>query len=531
MYNRRVRILLIDDDEDDYIITQDLLDDLQVADSNGRLPDDSGFDLDWVDNYDDGLKEIGRCQHDLYLVDYRLGEHDGLALIRQGITLCDAPFILLTGQGDRAVDVEAMRVGAADYLVKGSIDATLLERAIRYAVERKNAEKTRHSLEEQLRQAQKMEAIGRLAGGIAHDFNNSLTIIMTCSQLLLRHKAGVPPEVQEYAREIERAGLQASALTRQLMAISRNQELQPRLINLNALIADLKGILRRALGPNLELITIARQPVSIVKADPSQLEQVIMNLVINARDAMPDGGKVIIETDQKYLDKVYTEQYIGLEPGLYTSLIISDTGNGIPPEVLPHIFEPFFTTKDDKGTGLGLATVYGIVQQSSGQIRVYTEENFGTTFKIYLPLPMESITAHDDAEEEIEEEKTAVTRPNATILVVDDDPKIRQFLIDYLQEQGYIVLDANGAADALRLMQHHGDTIDLLITDIIMPEIGGRELVAQIRQKKPDMKVLFMSGYTHSVLSYRGMLSDDDVFLEKPLVFNRLLRTVKQILA
>jgi two-component system, cell cycle sensor histidine kinase and response regulator CckA len=526
MHNRRVRILLIDDDEDDYIITRDLLDDLQVLDNNGRLLDESGFDLDWVDNYDDGLQAISRCQHDIYLVDYRLGEHNGLALLRQGVTICDAPFILLTGQGDRAVDVKAMQAGAADYLVKGSINATLLERSIRYAVESKSAEKMRHSLEEQLRQAQKMEAIGRLAGGIAHDFNNSLTIIMTCSQLLLRYKEKMPPEAQEFAHEIERAGLQASALTRQLMAISRNQELQPRLLNLNALIADLKGILRRALGASIELITIARHPVSVVKADPSQLEQVIMNLVINARDAIAGSGKIIVETDQKYLDRAYTEQYIGLEPGRYTSLIVSDTGNGIPPQVLPHIFEPFFTTKEDKGTGLGLATVYGIVQQSGGQIRVYTEPNFGTVFKIYLPLPAESVVAEDE-----EEEETAASSANATILVVDDDPKIRRLLIDYLSQQDYTVLEANGATDALRLIQSYREPIDLLLTDVIMPETNGRELAHLVQQQKPDIKIIFMSGYTHSVLSYRGMLAEDVTFLEKPVVFKRLLRTVRQKLA
>jgi two-component system, cell cycle sensor histidine kinase and response regulator CckA len=528
MYTRRVRILLIDDDEDDYIITRDLLDDLQAGKGNGRFIDDFGFDLDWVDNYEDGLNSIKLCQHEVYLIDYRLGEMDGLMLMRQGMRLSESPFILLTGQGDREIDVEAMRVGAADYLVKGSIDATLLERSIRYAIERKNAERIRQRLEEQLRHAQKMEAIGRLAGGIAHDFNNSLTIIMTCSQLIQREKQ-IAPKLHEYAYEIERAGQQAFALTRQLLAISRNQKLQPRLINLNELIIDLKQILRRALGSHIEMITITRQQTSTVKADPSQLEQVIMNLVLNARDAMPNGGKVIVETDRKYLDQSYTNQYIGLEPGLYTSLTVSDTGDGIAPEVLPHIFEPFFTTKENKGTGLGLATVYGIVQQSGGQIRVYSEIGLGTVFKIYLPLPSDTVdTPVTEAENK---EETAGLPLLGTILVVDDDPKVCQLLVELFKNQGHIVLNAGSAAEALHLVQTHQQSIDLLITDIVLPDNNGRELAQLIHKQKPQIKVIFMSGYTRNVLNHHNLLEDNAVFMDKPLEINHLLRMVQQSLA
>jgi two-component system, cell cycle sensor histidine kinase and response regulator CckA len=525
MYNRRVRVLLIDDDEDDYIITRDLLDDLQIAGNNGRFHDEIGFELDWVDNYEDGLNTIKLGQHDVYLVDYRLGEVDGLTLLREGIQLTNAPFILLTGQGDREIDVEAMRAGAADYLVKGSMDATLLERSIRYAVERKNAERIRQDLEEQLRQAQRMEAIGRLAGGIAHDFNNSLTIIMTCSQLMQRADK-TTAQLQEYAYDIERAGQQAHALTRQLLAISRNQELEPRLIDLNELIVDLKQILQRALGPNIEIIVVMRQMNSLVKADPSQLEQVIMNLVLNARDALPDGGKIIIETDQKYLDKAYTDQHIGLEPGLYTSLTVSDTGKGISHQALPHIFEPFFTTKDDLGTGLGLATVYGIVQQSGGQIRVYSEPDFGTVFKIYLPLP--------DGKPLVEEKvaaETAVSPAVGTILVVDDDPKVRQLLVELLGDYGYTVLNAGDPTDALRLVQNYHQPIDLLITDMVMPNSNGRKLARLIRKQRPQIKVIFMSGYTRKVLDHHGLLDNNIAFLDKPLEINSVLRLVQQSLA
>jgi two-component system, cell cycle sensor histidine kinase and response regulator CckA len=524
MYNRQVHVLLIDDDEDDYIITRDLLDDLQAGGKNGRFPDKYGFKLDWVNNYADGLNEIKRGQHDVYLIDYRLGQKDGLTLLREVITWCDAPFILLTGQGDREIDVEAMRAGAADYLVKGSIDASMLERSIRYAVERKNAERVRHSLEEQLRQAQKMEAIGRMAGGIAHDFNNSLTIIMTCAQLMqFEQQSG--EKLAEYAQEIERASQQAFGLTRQLLAISRNQELQPRLIDLNRLVTDLKRILYRALGPNIEMVTMARQMVSMVKADPSQIEQVIMNLVINARDAMPDGGKIIVETDQKYLDRTYTDQHIGLEPGLYTSLTVSDTGSGISAEVLPHIFEPFFTTKNSKGTGLGLATVYGIVQQSGGQIRVYSEVGFGTVFKIYLPLPSETTASLVDLVEE-----TAVSPITGTILIVDDDARVRQLLVGLLNKQGYTVLDAGNAADALHQVQNYRQPIDLLITDIIMPGENGRELARLVRHVSPNTKIIYMSGYTRSVLDYHDLLDESVIFLDKPIEVKQLTQLVRQLL-
>jgi two-component system, cell cycle sensor histidine kinase and response regulator CckA len=524
MYNRRVRVLLIDDDEDDYIITRDLLDDLQIAANSGRFHDEMGFELDWVDNYEDGLNAIKLGQHEVYLVDYRLGEVNGLTLLREGVQLTNAPFILLTGQGDREIDVEAMRAGAADYLVKGSMDAALLERSIRYAVERKNAERIRQNLEEQLREAQKMEAIGRLAGGIAHDFNNSLTIILTCSQLMQRADK-TPAQLQEYAYDIERAGQQAHALTRQLLAISLKQKLEPRLVDLNKLIAGLKNILQRALGPNIEMLFVMRQMTSLVRADPSQLEQVIMNLVLNARDALPDGGKIVIETDRKYLDKAYTDQHIGLEPGLYTSLTVSDTGKGISHQALPHIFEPFYSTKDNHGTGLGLATVYGIVQQSGGQIRVYSELDFGTVFKIYLPPP--------DGKPLVEEEvaaETTVSPALGTILVVDDDPNVRQLLVELLSDYGYLVLNAADPTDALRLVQNYHQPIDLLITDMVIPNSNGRKLARLIRKQRPQIKVIFMSGYTRSVLDHHGLLDNNVAFLDKPLEINSVLSLVQESL-
>jgi PAS domain S-box-containing protein len=489
-------ILLIDDDEDDYFITKDLLDEIEGQ----------SFQLDWLFTYEAGLAAVKRQEHQAYLVDYRLGARNGLDLLREAIGAgITSPIILLTGQGDQEVDLEAMAAGAADYLVKDQLDALLLERSLRYAIAQKKAERAlresearyrnvtelisdyayvlrvgedgrpelewvseegftrvtgytladlaeigswpdfstythaddipivkehwqqlfagkqsvveyrlitkdgstcwlrvhvypewdtvqdrvvyvygvaqditeqklaetvRRQLEEQLQQAQKMEAIGRLAGGIAHDFNNALTIILTCSELLLRRYLDDPAQAREYVEEIKEAGERTALLTRQLLAFSRKQVMLPRLINLSELIQNLERLLRRLIGEDVLLSTTLKQDIGLIKADPSQLEQVIMNLVVNARDAMPTGGKLLIETKSTYLDEQYAQQRVGLKAGPYSVLTVSDTGGGIDKETIARIFEPFFTTKTvGKGTGLGLAMVYGIVQQSGGEIQ------------------------------------------------------------------------------------------------------------------------------------------------------------------
>jgi two-component sensor histidine kinase len=328
-------------------------------------------------------------------------------------------------------------------------------------------------LEEQLQQGQKMEAIGRLAGGIAHDFNNALTIILTCSELLLRRYLDDPAQAREYVEEIKEAGERTALLTRQLLAFSRKQVMLPRLINLSELIQNLERLLRRLIGEDVLLNTTLKQDIGLIKADPSQLEQVIMNLVVNARDAMPTGGKLLIETKSTYLDEQYAQQRVGLKAGPYSVLTVSDTGGGIDKETIARIFEPFFTTKAvGKGTGLGLAMVYGIVQQSGGEIQVYSEPGLGTTFKVYLPQVHQSATAVAT-----HHQQQPLRGGTETILVVEDDVAVRGLIDNILTEQGYTILKAGDGEEAIHINQQHEDVIHLLLTDVIMPRISGLEVV------------------------------------------------------
>lgn len=649
MDGRRLRVLLVDDDEDDYIITRDLLSEIEVE----------RFDLDWVAAYEDALKAIGRYQHDVYLVDYRLGERNGLDLLREVLgNGCKAPMILLTGQGDRDVDVEAMKVGAADYLVKGQIEAPLLERSIRYALRRAQtlealqvsqrflqstldalsayiailddtgkimavnaawrcfgeghpliggthdvgvnylelcesipdgAEKAREMVrgirevmahqrdafyleyswdapnekrwfivrgtrfdslgsarvvvaheditelkrteealrqsEEQLRQSQKMEAIGKLAGGVAHDFNNLLMPIMGYSDLLLSHL--VPGHaLRRYAEQIKKVAKRAASLTHQLLAFSRKQVLQLEVLDLNAVVADMNKMLRRLIGEDIDLITIPDPGLGRIKADPGQIEQVIMNLAVNARDAMPRGGQLTIETANVELDEIYAQRHVGVQPGPYVMLAMSDTGCGMDEETRSRVFEPFFTTKaEGQGTGLGLSTVYGIVRQSGGHIWVYSEPGRGATFKIYLPR----------IEEAVESSKPSAAKPrllpqgSETVLVVEDEQDVRALICETLENDGYRILEACDGDEALLVSGQHPGPLHLMVTDVVMPGMSGRTLADCLIALRPGMKVLYMSGYTDNAIVRHGV-KPGMVFLQKPFTADVLLRKVREIL-
>jgi PAS domain S-box-containing protein len=383
----------------------------------------------------------------------------------------------------------------------------------------------RRKLEQQLHQSQKLESVGMLAGGIAHDFNNLLTVISGYSELTLRRLGKVDP-LAGNLEEISKAAERATVLTRQLLAFSRKQVLQPKVLDLNAVIVDIEKMLGRLVGEDMELRTVPGAELGQVKADPGQIEQVILNLVVNARDAMPEGGKITIETANVYLGEDYVRQHIAVHPGWYVMLAVTDSGNGMDAETQKSIFEPFFTTKEPgKGTGLGLSTVYGIVKQSGGNIWVYSEVGVGTSFKIYLPLVDEQVT--ETAADEVHYEGVG---GNETILLAEDEEMVRNLARDSLKMHGYRVLDAANAGEALLISQHHKGPIHLLLTDAVMPRMSGKELAEQLGKLRPDTRILYMSGYTDRAIVHHGVLAEDIAFIGKPFTPDALVLKVAEVL-
>jgi PAS domain S-box-containing protein len=383
----------------------------------------------------------------------------------------------------------------------------------------------RQRLQEQLRQAVKMEAVGRLAGGVAHDFNNLLSVIIGYSELMLERRNSAEL-LERGAREIRKAADRAASLTRQLLAFSRQQVLAPRILDLNDVIAEIKDLLLRMLGEDVELVVRPAEGLDRMRADPGQIGQVIMNLAANSRDAMPEGGRFIIETANAMVDETFSVQHANMPPGPYVVLSVTDTGTGMTPEIRAHIFEPFFTTKETgKGTGLGLATVYGIVKQSGGYIWVSSELGQGTTFKVYLPRVDASPERAQPAAAPV-----ANCRGSETLLVVEDEEGVRTLVRDYLQTSGYTVLEAGRGEEALRIACEHAGEISLMITDVVMPGMNGRELAERMTLLRPDMKVLYMSGYAEAAVYRKGILEPGAPFLQKPFGPPDLGRKVRDVL-
>jgi len=380
-------------------------------------------------------------------------------------------------------------------------------------------------LEQQLIQAQKMEAVGRLAGGVAHDFNNLLTIINGYAQLLIEPISPQDPR-RGHLKEILMAGERAASLTRQLLAFSRRQVLEPRVLNLNSVLADVAKMLRRLIGEDVELVSTLKPDLGRVKVDPGQIEQVIMNLAVNARDAMPQGGKLFIETSNVEIDANYARRHSPMMPGKYVMVAVSDTGCGMDLETQAHAFEPFFTTKEKgHGTGLGLATVYGIVKQSGGFIWVYSAPGHGSTFKIYLPFIEEALPTAEPAEAPAE-----LAKGSETVLVVEDERGVRSLVCEALASHGYKVLEAAGAASALEISEKYTEPIHLLLTDVVMPQTGGKELAKGFSTLHPETKVLYMSGYTDDAIVRHGIMEGSMPFLQKPFGPNALLVKVREVL-
>jgi two-component system, cell cycle sensor histidine kinase and response regulator CckA len=392
------------------------------------------------------------------------------------------------------------------------------------ATERRRAELRRDSLEEQLRQSQKMDAGGRLAGGVAHDFNNLLSVILGYGEDILKQLEPASP-FREDLEEICKASTRAADLTKQLLMFSHQQVLEPKVMDLNEVLSNLRRMLQRVLGERSELALLLDPSLGHIRADRSNIEQVCMNLAVNARDAMPLGGKLTIETNNAELDEAFVREHLGTAPGPYVVMAVSDTGIGMDRATRARIFEPFFTTKaPGKGTGLGLSTVFGIVQQSGGGIWVYSEPGQGTTFKLYLPRV-------DGAVEPVRASVVpSALRGNETILLVEDEQQVRAVARRILERNGYHVLLPESIEEAIELADDYPRGIELLVTDVVMPRMSGAELATRLLRKRPQLKVLYVSGYTDAGIGAHGMLEDGAAFLQKPFTSDSLARKVRSVL-
>ncbi len=455
--------------------------------------------------------------------------------LRSRRELDDMRVILLTAKADEQLRVRMLREGAHDFVTKPFSVAELRARvanqvAIKQASDSLQVDLTRKSdeaeeLARQLRHAQKMEAIGRLAGGIAHDFNNLLTVIGGYASLLLETQPA-RELASELAGEIKLASDKAAELTRQLLAFSRRQMLQLQVVDLNALVSGLERMLRRLIGEDISLVTHLAPGLGRVKADPGQLDQVIINLVVNSRDAMPDGGRLTLETGEVVLDESLARALPDIAPGTYVVLTVSDTGSGMSEEVKQRVFEPFFTTKEvGKGTGLGLATVYGIIKQTGGHIGFQSELGRGCDFTVYLPR-----VEADDVREPRGLAEVRAVAGDEVVLLVEDDAMVRVFTRKALERLGYEVIEASDGNEALEALQRRQRPVDVVVTDIVMPLMGGRELAQRVLERWPGTPLLFVSGYSDDAILRRGVLDQGAHFLQKPFTAAALARALRRAL-
>ena len=484
-----------------------------------------------VDTRQAFVAALKECRMDLILADYSIPGFDGMTALTLARQHCpDVPFLFVSATIGEELAIDAMHQGATDYVLKQRLGRLVpsVQRALRELddrTERKRAEEALRQSEKQFRQSQKMEAVGRLAGGIAHDFNNLLTVIMGYSQVLLT-ELGPQHVLRGKIEETLKAGERAATLIRQLLTFSSKQSLDPKILSLNTAVTSLESLLRRLIGENIQLVSTLDPTNGRLRADQAQLEQVLVNLVVNARDAMPKGGTLTIETAQVELTRSPVYHLTPLPPGPYVRLAVSDTGCGMDRNTQAHIFEPFFTTKGEgKGSGLGLSTVFGIVTQCGGAIDVTSRVGHGTRFDLYFPSVESDILT------------TAPTQPLArpqrgteTILLVEDEPSVRTLVRDELRKLGYRVVEAKNGVEACLLATQQAGSFQLLLTDVVMPGMGGRELAQHLSVIKPDLRTLFISGYMDDIGIMAGQEAGTSSFLQKPFTPEVLAHAVRNLL-
>jgi len=496
------------------------------------LREAGGMQLQWVDRLREGLEVLGTNAMDLVLLDLGLPDSHGLetlGAVRKANH--ETPVVVLTGNNDEEMALDALKAGAQDYLVKGNVNADALKRVIRYAIERKRAEQAildserkRRHLHEQLLHAQRLDSIGHLAGGVAHDFNNVLSVVIGYSDVVL---GKLPPDspLKPKVESIISAGQRGAALARQLLIFGRKQVAEPKALDLGRTLAEFEKMLRRLIGEEVKLVGEVEDDLWSISADPTLMEQVIMNLAINARDAMPDGGSLTVRIRNATVASERILIDTTIPPGRYVELSVTDSGCGIPDRVRVHLYEPFFTTKAvGKGTGLGLSVVYGIVKQAEGHISCETEVGKGTTFHIWFPR------IHSEADKTATVTSAAFPKGHETVLVVEDQPDLLTMVTDALKEWGYRCLKAHDAEEALSLARE--EQIQLLLTDLVLPAKGGKRLAAEIRALRPDLRVIYMSGYPSSAEAdeTEGAAGDGEVVLQKPFQLPLLAQTVRAVL-
>jgi len=481
---------------------------------------DTQFKLTVADRLESGTRMLSQESFDLVLLDLTLPDSDGLETFEKIRSHAPTvPVIVLTGQDAESIGTAAVQKGAQDYLIKGSVDRPSLIRSVRYAIERS-------SLQWQILQSHRMESIGRLAGGVAHEFNNLLTPILNYSRMAMTEMP-MGSDARENLEMVVKAAQRASELTSQLLAKSRSQKSEPRLVDLNEVILDTGKMLRSVIEENIEFVSLLHPSLELVTADPVQIGQVLTNVIINARDAMPRGGKIIIETSNIAIDERHAEQW-GIAVGKHVSMRITDTGIGIPIEILSSVFEPFFTTKEpDKGTGLGLSTCYEIIKQHAGHIEISSDLDKGTTVQMYLPCSAEFAPLQSTQQQEPDVDPGG----EETIILAEDEPLVRSMCTKLLRNQGYTVLQAANGEEALRLIdQYCEQKIDLLLTDVVMPQMGGLQLANLLAKSRPEIKIVLMSGYTDEAIIEGETEVERIAFLQKPFVSDSLLRMIREVL-